>query len=86
MRRFLIEIRSDRHAILLEVGGRVTDLGAVPASITTRDQLNQHLNTLVDALPTRARLFGDIGGTKVLLAMFVVYDGNRKIGEFGLRR
>ncbi len=86
MRRFLIEIRSDRHAILLEVGGRVTDLGAVPASITTRDQLNQHLNTLVDALPTRARLFGDIGGKRVSLAMFVVYDGNRKIGEFGLRR
>ncbi len=82
---YLIEIRSNRHAILIRSGGVEADLGAVPANITTRDQLNNLLIGRIQADPVRPSLFRAPNGTQYAVIFFVVFDAGRKVAEFGDR-
>jgi hypothetical protein len=81
-RRYLIEIRPDRHAVLVGVGGVETDLGEVPTAITTQERLETHLSNQV--FPIRAPLFLGPGGTQLTVLQFVVFDVGRKVAEFGM--
>jgi hypothetical protein len=86
LRRYLIEIRSGPNAVLIGLGGVETDLGAIPDTIKTTDQLNGHLALRLQNSPRFAGLFRGTGATPNALALFVAFDGDRKVGEFGLAR
>ena len=84
-RRYLVEIRPNRHAVLIGVGGVETDLGAVPPSVTTRQHLEAFLATQVEALPTRAALFRGPSGQALVVIQFNVFDAGQKVADFALR-
>lgn len=84
-RRYLIEIRSNRHAILVRGATSETDLGAVPTTVTTQSQLNGYLQAQIQASPIRPSLFRGSGNTRYTVIIFIVFDAGQKVGEFGDR-
>jgi hypothetical protein len=88
IKTYRIELSSGNYAFLhLDIPGVASprNLGLVPAGTTRRDQLSQHLEQLIRALPEFPRL-SNAGGTQrfAILTFAVVYDGDH-IMEFGIR-
>jgi Domain of unknown function (DUF4157)/OmpA family len=84
MRRYLVEIHSDRHAHLVRDGGATNDLGAVPAGVTTSAQLDAFISTAIQSANFCRTLFTDNRGTSYRIIQILVFDSNRKVAEFGL--
>jgi outer membrane protein OmpA-like peptidoglycan-associated protein len=85
-RRYLIEIRSGPSAALIGLGGVETDLGSIPDTVRTTFQLDAHLAHRLEISPVFPGLFRGRGATPNSIALFVSFDGDRKVAEFGLPR
>ncbi len=82
--RYLIEVRGD-NGFLIRTGGAETALGAIPTNITKQPALENHLAGRIRRLPDYASLFRGPGGLSYGHIALVVYEGTRKLGEFGLK-
>ncbi|HEV7388488.1 MAG TPA: DUF4157 domain-containing protein [Gemmatimonadaceae bacterium] len=85
-RRYLIEIRSGPSAVLIRQGGAETDLGSIPVTVKTPFQLDSHLAQRLETSPMFPSLFKGSGRTPNAIALFVAFDGDEKVAEFGLPR
>lgn len=82
-----LEITEANHAVLHRTvaGADVPeDLGALPASLQTLDQLTRHLADLVSAATFFPALFQGADGTAYVHAQFTVFYRTRRIGQFAL--
>jgi len=84
MRRYLVEIHTDRHAHLVRDGGVTNDLGAVPVGTTTTSALEAFISTAIQSSSFCRSLFRDSRGTNYRIIQVLVFDSNRKAAEFGL--
>jgi hypothetical protein len=84
-RNYTIEIRSNRHAVVVGMRGVETDLGEVPQTVQTTSALENHLAGALRALPGFATFFDAApGGQRLAVAMFVVFDAGRRVTDFAL--
>ena len=83
-RSFLIEIRSE-HAYLIRFRGRETELGKIPSVLITQQNLEALLEQRIKLSPVHRSLFRRVDGRVPVVLQFLIYEGRRKLGEFGIR-